>query len=90
MEAVEVTATEEETENKAGTLAQMQEIVLKVQVCPNSRLCLSLLLQEGLGFVASNLESVSNIFNFTFPFLSFLGLVITILVTLLLCILPMR
>ena len=32
MEAVEVSATEEDTENKAGTLAQMQEIVLKVQV----------------------------------------------------------
>ena len=47
-------------------------------------------MQEGLGFAASNLESISNVFNFTFPFLSFLGLVITILVTLLLFILPMR
>merc|ERR1719339_834375 len=67
----------EDNNNKASTIKQMQEIVLKVQ--------------ESLGWIASQLESIQNAFNFNAtPFLTLVGFAITALLTAVLYLLPVR
>jgi len=75
---MEVEEVEEEVDhNKASTFKQMQDIVLTVQ--------------ESLGWIASQLESVQNVFNFSAtPFLTLVGFAITALVTAVLYFLPVR
>ena len=47
-------------------------------------------IQETLGSIASFLESVENVFNFSVPFLSFICLAAMILITLVMYLLPFR
>merc|ERR1711915_172386 len=67
---------EEESQDKTGTLDQLQIVGLKVQ--------------ENFGQLTSFLESVKNIFNFSIPFLSWLAFASLLFITFLLYVLPLR
>ena len=84
----------QEPENKAGAFEQMQKIAFKVQVqftiCSKIKLGNTKHEQEALGSLASFLESIKNVFNFSIPFLSWLGFVALLLLTFVLYFLPVR
>ena len=66
-------------ENKKSlneTMQQMQEITLMVQ--------------NLLGTIASTLESINNVFNFSVPFLSWLAIAILCIATVVLYYIPLR
>ena len=93
-EVVEVVGeVEEEGDNqKASTLKQMQDIVLHVHV---GQLLVTkikkLFFKETTGWIASQLESVQNAFNFSStPFLTLVGFAITALATIVLYFIPIR
>ena len=81
-----------EPKDKAGALDQLHEIGFRVQV--HSLLLCELFKhkhkQGFLGDLASFLESIKNVFNFSVPFLSWLVFVVLILLTIFLYLLPIR
>ena len=83
---------EEEGDNqKASTLKQMQDIVLQVQVGQVLVTIKKLIFKETTGWIASQLESVQNAFNFSStPFLTLVGFAITALATIVLYFIPIR
>ena len=93
-EVVEIVGevVEEEGDNqKASTLKQMQDIVLQVQVGQVFVTIKKLFFKEATGWIASQLESVQNVFNFSStPFLTLIGFAITSLATIVLYFLPIR
>ena len=84
----------QEPDDKAGAFEQMQKIAFKVQVqfaiCSKIKLGNTKHEQEALGSLASFLESIKNVFNFSIPFLSWLGFVVLLLSTIVLYLLPVR
>ena len=92
-EVVEVFGeVEEEGDNqKASTLKQMQDIVLQVQVGQAFVTIKKLFFKETTGWIASQLESIQNAFNFSStPFLTLIGFAITALATIVLYFIPIR
>ena len=93
-EVVEVVGEVEEEggdNQKASTLKQMQDIVLQVQVGQVFVTIKTLFFKETTGWIASQLESVQNVFNFSStPFLTLVGFAITSLATIVLDFLPIR
>ena len=84
----------QEPEDKASAFEQMQKIAFNVQVqftsCSYIKLSNTKHEQEALGSLASFLESIKNVFNFSIPFLSWLGFVVLLLLTIVLYFLPVR
>ena len=93
-EVVEVVGELEEEEGdnqKASTLKQMQDIVLQVQVGQVLVAIKKLFFKETTGWIASQLESIQNAFNFSStPFLTLIGFAITALATIVLYLIPIR
>ena len=51
---------------------------------------ITLQVQKGLGLLAHVLESVGNVFNFSVPFISWLGLTVITIATVALYFIPLR
>ena len=92
VEAIGEVEEEEGDNQKASTLKQMQDIVLQVQVGQVFVTKIKkLFFKETTGWIASQLESIQNAFNFSStPFLTLIGFAITALATIVLYFIPIR